>query len=253
MIFESADESRDFLTRYKIDYPSRDAKKLAKYEPKKFYPTSLNILNEPYKCHLNTTQLNDTLPSEERTENPRHYINRVNEKYPHLKKFILESSLNEELVERENKKVKRTIYQTDYSKHLDDFLSLRDQKLGTHMERVTLPDDWIIPETVQKRSFRDPWKMIRRDLLLVKVKGKPENNLDPNPKEREILRVRTGKSEYEDAIGKTGDLIMKEKPYGIPLPIEPNVIFPTKDDPDKKSECSIILASKNVALPSNVF
>lgn len=72
----------------------------------------------------------------------------------------------------------------------DDYMSLRDQKLGKHMQRVVLPDNWVIPETIQKRSFRDPWKMIGMDLLLVKVKGKPENNLDPNPKEREILRVR---------------------------------------------------------------
>lgn len=175
----------------------------------------------------------------------------------------------------------------------DDYLSLRDQKLGTHMERVVLPDDWFIPETIQKQSFRDPWKMIGRELLRVKVRGKPEDNLDPNPKEREILRVRyifsfiekifyclilfpgkkksyysqkytffslcsffifrTGKTEYEDAIGKTGDFVMKEKPYGLPLPIEPVAIFPAKDDPDKKSECSIILASENIGLPSNVF
>ncbi|KAF7386754.1 hypothetical protein HZH66_011206 [Vespula vulgaris] len=121
------------------------------------------------------------------------------------------------------------------------------------MERVVLPDDWFIPETIQKQSFRDPWKMIGRELLRVKVRGKPEDNLDPNPKEREILRVRTGKTEYEDAIGKTGDFVMKEKPYGLPLPIEPVAIFPAKDDPDKKSECSIILASKNIGLPSNVF
>lgn len=77
MIFESTDESRDFLTRYKIDYPPRCGKKLAKYEPKPFYPTSSNILNGPYKCHLNTTRLNDTLPSEERTENPGDYVNKV--------------------------------------------------------------------------------------------------------------------------------------------------------------------------------
>ncbi|KAF7386755.1 hypothetical protein HZH66_011207 [Vespula vulgaris] len=101
-----------------LHYPPRDAKKLAKYEPKPFYPTSLNILNGPYKRHLNTTLVNDTLPLEERTEDPRNYINKVHEKYPHLKKFILESSLNEELFELENKKLKRTIYQTDYYKHL---------------------------------------------------------------------------------------------------------------------------------------
>ncbi|KAI4484041.1 hypothetical protein M0804_007497 [Polistes exclamans] len=136
---------------------------------------------------------------------------------------------------------------------VDDFVSLRDQKLGTHIKRATLPDNWIIPETVQKRSFRDPWKMIRKDLLLVKVKEKPTNNLDPNPKEREILRVKTGKSEYEDAIGKTGILIMKEKTFGPSLPIEASAILNTKNNSSKKSECSIILTSKNVALSSNIF
>ncbi|XP_015183803.1 PREDICTED: uncharacterized protein LOC107070277 [Polistes dominula] len=247
------DESRDFLTRHKIDYPSRIAKKSVKYKPKAHYPTPLNILNGPYKYHLNTSCLNETLPLEKRTEDPRSYTNRVHTKYPHLKKFILESSLNEELFEEENKKLNRTVYQIDYSKHLDDFVSLRDQKLGTHIKRATLPDNWIIPETVQKRSFRNPWEMIRKDLLLVKVKEKPANNLDPNPKEREILRVKTGKSEYEDAIGKTGNLIMREKPYGLLLPIETSAILGTKDDSNKKSECSIVLTSKNIALPSNIF
>ncbi|KAK2579756.1 hypothetical protein KPH14_011096 [Odynerus spinipes] len=251
MIFETTDESRDFATIYTVDYPPRVAEKLTKCEWKPRFPPPLNILNGPYKRHLNTCCKNESLPVEKRTEDPRDYADKVRKTFPHLNK-LLPQCLNEEIAEREEKKLTRTVYQVDYSKDLDDFLSLRAQKLQTHLKPVTLPEGWIIPQTVQKRSFRNPWEIIREDLLRVKVREKPTNNLDPNPKEREILRVRTGTSEYYDVIGATADLIMREKPYGTPLPIEPPAVSRTKES-DEKSECSLHLASKNLALPSDVL
>lgn len=53
---------------------------------------------------------------------------------------------------------------------------------------ITLPQDWYIPETVQRYNYRNPWLTVTKDFIKSKM-FKPCNNLDPNPKEREILRV----------------------------------------------------------------
>lgn len=53
-----------------------------------------------------------------------------------------------------------------------------------------MPNDWIVPETVYKYSFRDlnhlqgfGWTP-KRPII-----EKPKSNLDPNLKQREILKV----------------------------------------------------------------
>lgn len=95
---------------------------------------------------------------------------------------------------------------------------------------ITLPQNWIIPETIQKRTYRNPWIIATKALIKPSKILKSRNNLDPNPKEREILRVtcvnyaisilirntiskycflcRTGNSEYMGTIGIAGENIM---------------------------------------------
>lgn len=53
---------------------------------------------------------------------------------------------------------------------------------------ITLPQNWIISETIQRHAYRNPWVIATKELIKSKF-FKPHNNLDPNPKEREILRV----------------------------------------------------------------
>jgi len=54
---------------------------------------------------------------------------------------------------------------------------------------ITLPQNWIIPETIQKRTYRNPWIIATKALIKPPKIFKLRNNLDPNPKEREILQV----------------------------------------------------------------
>lgn len=63
-------------------------------------------------------------------------------------------------------------------------------KIYGRKKDIPLPEDWVISETVQKKSYRNPWKIVTKDLLHVKKALKPLDNLIPNEKEREILRIR---------------------------------------------------------------
>lgn len=52
-----------------------------------------------------------------------------------------------------------------------------------------LPQNWIIPETIQRRTYRNPWIIATRELIKPPKIFKPCNNLDPDPKERTILHI----------------------------------------------------------------
>ncbi|KZC07558.1 hypothetical protein WN55_08329 [Dufourea novaeangliae] len=80
---------------------------------------------------------------------------------------------------------------------------------------------------------------------------KPPDNLVPSEKEREILRTRTGDSEYDATIAASGNKIIKEKLLGEPLPVEPKIYIKGPDSP--RSECSQVSAEKKLVLPSNIF
>ena len=63
-------------------------------------------------------------------------------------------------------------------------------KIYGRRKDVRLPEDWIILETSQKKSYRNPWKIVTEDFVRVKKALKPPDNLTPNKKEREILCIR---------------------------------------------------------------
>ncbi|KMQ92947.1 hypothetical protein RF55_7008 [Lasius niger] len=115
---------------------------------------------------------------------------------------------------------------------------------------VTLPQDWIIPETIQKRAYRNPWIIATRDLIKPPKIVKPPNNLDPNLKEREILRVTTNNSEYTNTIGVTGERIILESPSNMKEYIASQESL--KKPEITESECSLIL-KQNLVLPSKIF
>lgn len=75
----------------------------------------------------------------------------------------------------------KTIYQYD-------FCSLYPQIKSN--SKLTLSDDWIVPETVYKSSYRDCCNLNGFEWARKRpVIEKPMDNLRPNLKEREILRV----------------------------------------------------------------
>ncbi|XP_020293923.1 uncharacterized protein LOC109859772 isoform X2 [Pseudomyrmex gracilis] len=198
MILEIEEDLRDFATVYKKDYSQKKAEKLTKYRSLIDYPP-FNILSGPYKQYLNTRLENQLLPHIEQSEDPEDNLNRMRDKFPHLKKTLPQIVPDENIIEREKKISRKSVYQVDYLKEVDHVI--RD---------VKLPEDWMIPETLQKRSYRNPWMIATKDLLKRPKSLKPRDNLDPNVTERAILRVTTGNSEYIDAIGAIGERIMQQ-------------------------------------------
>ncbi|KOC58916.1 hypothetical protein WH47_01377 [Habropoda laboriosa] len=205
MLLEVEDETRDFITVYKKDFPTKKTDRRKEYRPPLNYLPPLNILNGPYKRCLNTQRQNAILPLSEQSEDPQETLNRIRDEHSRLRRFLPEVVPDEDLIERKENEVKQTIYQLDYSK----------------------------------------------DLLRVKRAIKPPDNLTPNIKEREILRIRTGDSEYDATIDAVGNRVIKRRLFGPPLPIEPKIYSKGPDSPP--SECSKILAEKKLVLPSSIF
>ncbi|XP_054005263.1 uncharacterized protein LOC128890633 [Hylaeus anthracinus] len=247
MFMEIEDETRDFVTIYRKDFLGRETKKRREYRPQRKYPLPLNILNGPYRKCLNTRQQNFSLPVNEQSEDPQEYLNKIRNEHPLLKKIFPEVAPNENVIEEKENRITQTIYHTDYSK--GDYSSRI--KIYGKWKDIHLPDDWIISETIQRKSYRNPWKIATENLLLISRSEKPPDNLKPSQKEREILRIRTGDTEYNATIDATGSKIIDECLLGAPLPVEPNMYV---TEPDSSlSECSKVLTEKKIALPSNVF
>ncbi|XP_036141992.1 uncharacterized protein LOC118645296 [Monomorium pharaonis] len=235
-VVEDIGDLRDFVTIYRKDYLEKKGERVTKYKLLPKYLPPLNILNVPYKHYLNTRLENRSLSENERSEDPVDYLNRIHNKFPHLRNALPEIVPDENLIEREKEKSMKTVYQLAYSK------KIRKE----HRKEITLPSNWIIPETIQGRTYRNPWVIARK---FIKPKFfKPHNNLEPNPKEREILRVTTGNSEYTGTIGIVGEKIMLRGPSDM----KDHIALQNLSRSPRTSECSLIL-KQNLALPTKIF
>ncbi|KYN35053.1 hypothetical protein ALC56_10651 [Trachymyrmex septentrionalis] len=113
MEIEDIGDLRDFVTIYKKDYLGKRTTKhklLPKYLP------SWNILNRPYKQYLYTRLENRLLPENERSEDPVDNLNRIRDKFPHLRNALPEIVPDEIVIENIKEKSRRTTYQQDYFK-----------------------------------------------------------------------------------------------------------------------------------------
>ena len=77
MFLEIEDETRDFVTIYKKDFPAKETKSRRPFRPKSEYPPPLNILNGSYKQFLNTRRRNLTLPLTEQSEDAQESLDKV--------------------------------------------------------------------------------------------------------------------------------------------------------------------------------
>ncbi|XP_066588013.1 uncharacterized protein [Prorops nasuta] len=209
MILGCEEETRKFVTTCKKDYNKKIAKRPKECIQSPSYSYPLNFINGPYAKHLKTKLKTTSLLEEERSENPEEFLNKLLNKYSYLRKKFPARPLNENLLAEVDKKSSKSVYQVEISKHLDDYVSIRAQRTGQDKPREHLPNDCYIPQSTQGYSHRDPWKMTTKDFFYAKIIT-PVNNLGPNIKEREILRVRTGNSEYNEKINAVGILRMKK-------------------------------------------
>jgi len=75
------------------------------------------------------------------------------------------------------------------NRHIYHLSTLLQMNISDHRHReITLPQNWIIPETTQRRAYRNPWVFATKGLIKPSKIHKPHNNLDPNSNKRKILR-----------------------------------------------------------------
>ncbi|XP_015593332.1 uncharacterized protein LOC107266872 [Cephus cinctus] len=226
MILEADEETRDFITVYKKDYRSKRLKK-GRTQYSDNHHSRVTALHDVFKEF--------DLSADGQSED-----------------FMREYDVNKSFFDCENKKYMKSLYQTDYSKNSGDYLSLRAKNTGENRPKITLPKDWLIPETVHRTSYRNPRDMSSNVMFQRKTLTNPGSSLAPNAKEREILQVTTGTTEYERTISSTAAQIIRERLLGEPLPLEP-VIKETKDTALIRSECSSLLKSQKHSAFFKVF
>ncbi|XP_057657861.1 uncharacterized protein LOC130894863 [Diorhabda carinulata] len=104
----------------------------------------------------------------------------------------------------------KTEYQADYC---DIENEVRKQILESKKKKFSLPQDWAIQETTQRRDYRNPVQINRhaldRHAVII-----PPDALGNDEKMNEILHVQTGTTTYEDTIGKFGEFIVKNQIHG---------------------------------------
>ncbi|XP_044017530.1 uncharacterized protein LOC122858613 [Aphidius gifuensis] len=229
------DDNRDFITVYKKHYYPKKYSRVLKFTPPFNYEPPSNPINGPFKQHLNYSKKikNKLIDDDNKSEDIIEYLQKIKKEKPHLKICLP----NENIIRKEQKKNWKTVYKIDYSNPFDD---------EEELEKIILPDDWIIPQTVQQRSFRDPKLLMPKNHSAMMGMIKPVDNLTPNYKQRNILNIKTGESEYTSTIATTGEKIIKEKI--TQEPVKPRRIYQQEID-----DCDEILNNIKSPLISQVF
>uniref|UniRef100_A0A1B6LZG7 Uncharacterized protein n=1 Tax=Graphocephala atropunctata TaxID=36148 RepID=A0A1B6LZG7_9HEMI len=148
-------------------------------------------------------------------ENVHPCCERLVVKEPKMKRY-LDKEPNPEAIASDHSNRGRTVYMVDYCDLEGGFESAASRA----RRRVDLPSNWgEIPATTQKASYRSPALLATWDLRPRPCLPCP-SPLNPNMKEREILKVTTGVSEYEGRIGTLGDMILQDELHGTPQDVQ---------------------------------
>ncbi|KAF2884115.1 hypothetical protein ILUMI_22083 [Ignelater luminosus] len=194
-----------FLTIYTKDYVKKTGMRPDKNGVLQEFK---DPLNESYKNYLQLSC--EEPPAEPPKEDADIYLKKHIEKYPKHGKLHFQTPVNNEVVKNAFVYNGRTVYQVDYC-DLQKDLEYKEAERKRNMYR--LPDDWDIPLTTQKYSYRNPLVINSRAMERTPPIAIP-NNLDPDDNIREILKVTTGKTEYGGVIDKLGRIIMKNELHG---------------------------------------
>lgn len=192
-----------FTTVYKKDYARKYARRPPPCEKGNEFK---DPITESFKSYL-------SLPSEE-AEPSREDVHQFSHKHlsahPKHEKAHFETPLDDAVVQKSFIYRGRTIYQVDYCDlEADEAYKLEQIRKN----QFTLPEDWYVPLTTQKYSYRNPTLVNPRALQREEQK-RPVNNLDPEQHIRKILKVRAGDSEYMGGIGTIGKMVIDEELHG---------------------------------------
>ncbi|RZF35713.1 hypothetical protein LSTR_LSTR009581 [Laodelphax striatellus] len=197
---------RDFITIYRKDY---GPKCYCRVLPCPFKSDYKDIIRGPFTEFVSSPAKKTDFGEKTRTEIEKldECRKRLLSNHPKLIRYLEEEIDENKLSDPKDGK---TIYQKDYCKPEDKF----ESKKTLDRRRETLPSDWAdIPATVQKASYRDFKKLVNWNVVPEKIKLQP-SVFQPNYKERKILKVRTGESEYEGKISALGETIINDNLHG---------------------------------------
>uniref|UniRef100_A0A1B6DRT9 Uncharacterized protein n=1 Tax=Clastoptera arizonana TaxID=38151 RepID=A0A1B6DRT9_9HEMI len=196
----------DYLTTYKKSYKSLPIERSVKAT---FSPDYLDPLSGPFTYYVKPKFIFNQLEDISDLETSDKCFHRLIEEYPVISRHI-HSEPDQDVIEKDYRDLVRTVYQVDICKMKNGITS----KKTLARKRVNLPEDWgEVPQTTHRAAYRDIRKLATWDLTPKSIVP-PKATLDPNMKEREILQIKTGQSEYEGRIGQLGEDIVRHEMHG---------------------------------------
>ncbi|XP_018327295.1 uncharacterized protein LOC108738393 [Agrilus planipennis] len=188
-----------FLSMTKKDFTDQGAKPIVKnFIPQEFK----DPITESFKSYL--TAKDEATGEEEVVDAYTSKFLEENETIGNI--YFGSRLLDRDVVLNEAVDDKRTVYDIDYC---DKELFKKYLEEEAEKQRFRLPDDWYIPLTTQKISYREPL-MMSSDAYKRSEKKTGSTSLGTDSKIREILQVTTGITEYQSIIGHMGEIIIKE-------------------------------------------
>lgn len=203
------DPKKRFLTTYKKDYIPRKA------EPRKSYSRQQQFkdpVNESFRHYLKLKGVK--INPKEKEEYVENYLEKFKKLYPKLGRIYFAQPIIVPTIERSFLMDGQTIYRADYCDSTKDKASEREESDATGEKTSALPPNWVLPQTTNNQSYRDP-RDLEPDALRVVEPVKPtRGSWGASSEVADIMQVITGKSEYGAIISALGDVIIKDQIHG---------------------------------------
>lgn len=153
MTYHSPTYPNHYLSVYKHDYVEKHIGK----QIKAYYLNSTQEFQDPIKqsfknyLHIDEENLKDP------DENVSDYFEKFKEKHPKITQAHFQAPLDEAFIKRNFIKRGKSVYQVDYCDLEKD--KEFNEELKRRFAAVTLPDDWEVPWTTYRSSYKDTTKM----------------------------------------------------------------------------------------------
>ncbi|KAK0083271.1 hypothetical protein PV325_009056 [Microctonus aethiopoides] len=154
-MFEIEEETRDFLTINQKDFDKKKIQKVKKYVASSYYVASYNAINGPYREYLYNIRNKSNFSAEKEANNISEYLKKIYRQKIDSRNLLSIEKLISDVIEGKKKNQSKSIYQSDYFKEFDDTLLLYGKLIDNNNVRMPLPDNWIVPETIYNKSYRN--------------------------------------------------------------------------------------------------